>query len=233
MPGKTDLYVLHGWSISPDNQHKWQDFLTALAHHHITAEFVPLPGFELDLTKPYTIDDYVDFLTKVLPPTPINLLGHSFGGQLALRLASRYPDRVKKLIMMDSAGLRSRRWPAVLKRSTFYALAQVGKKLTRSDRARKWLHVLAREKDYLNASPLMRQTMANVLAHDSRQDGQNLQLPTLLIWGQNDQTTPVWMAREYLSLIKGSCLQVIAGARHSPQFTHPTQTARIVTEFLS
>ncbi len=233
MPGKTPLYVLHGWSISPDNQVKWQVFLDALARQGIVAQFVALPGFDSDIAKPFTIDDYVKFLAKHLPQVKCNLLGHSLGGQLALRFASRYPDRVEKLIMMDSAGLRSNRWPAVLKRAVFYTLAQIGKRITRSGQARSWLYALAREKDYLTASPVMRQTMAHMLSHDSRQDSRTLPTDTLLIWGQNDQVTPLWIAREYLSLIKHSRLQVVAEARHSPQFTHPGQIARLVAEFLS
>ncbi len=233
MPGKTPLYVLHGWSIAPDNQVKWREFLVAMGKLGVQAHFVPMPGLDTELTQSFTIDDYANHLATVLPKNKINLLGHSVGGQLAMHFTAQHPDRVEKLILVDSAGLRLVNWPAQLKRAVFWTLAQIGKRLTSSKRARHWLYALAREKDYLQASPVMRQTMVNLIGHNSRVDASQIVVPTLLIWGEMDRVTPLWIGRELLSLIAGSRLEIIKTARHSPHFTHSSQTARVVADFLA
>ncbi len=232
MSGYRQLYVLHGWSVSLDNRAKWQGLIDQLKDFKIECQFVPLPGLDSQLDQVWQIDDYVSYLFKQIPDKA-SILGHSMGGQLAMRLAATHSEKVAKLILVDNSGIRSQKLPAKLKRLTFYAAAKVGRLFIKSQKARGLLYFLARESDYLKADPILRQTMANLLAHDSTQDAIKITCPTLIVWGKEDKVTPLWIGQRINRLIGRSQLKIIDGARHSPQFTHPNQVAEQVMTFIS
>jgi pimeloyl-ACP methyl ester carboxylesterase len=66
----------------------------------------------------------------------------------------------------------------------------------------------------------MRQTMTNLIREDLRSSLSAISTPTDLIWGQNDQITPLYLGQELSQLLPHSTLHVIAGARHTPHSTH-------------
>jgi pimeloyl-ACP methyl ester carboxylesterase len=121
---------------------------------------------------------------------------------------------------------------AKLKRGIFGTVARVGKVLFPFEVGRRVLHKLAREKDYLHASPTLRKTMQNVLEDEIVNDLTRVHVPTCIVWGDQDTATPVSHAQLFSGGIQGSQLHFIAGARHSPQFTHVELTARTVLAFL-
>lgn len=94
------------------------------------------------------------------------------------------------------------------------------------------LYKLARERDYSNAPPLLKRTMSSILDQEVIVDLPKINLPTLIIWGSNDQVTPLKMGKQMNQLIPTSKLKIISGARHSPQFTHSAQTASLVDDFI-
>ena len=121
---------------------------------------------------------------------------------------------------------------AVIQRTVFLLMAKAGKVLLRGEFFRNSLYKLAREADYKNASPLLRKTMAKVLNNQVLEDLPKITCPTKIIWGENDLVTPVKNAKKMNNLIKGSELTFIKEGRHSPQFTHPEETAKLVTNFI-
>ena len=229
---KTKIYLLHGWAVDTSNAAKWQPLIDQLAQADIEAVFLPLPGLSTQLNEVWNLDNYVAWVLEQLPREPIVLLGHSFGGQIALRLAARYPSRVKQLILIGSAGIRNQSWQAKLKRSSFGLLAKLGKLFTTNQQARKLLYQLAREQDYFRADPLLRQTMSNVIKTDIQDEAAGLTIPTLIIWGGQDRVTPLWMGKKFNRLIRRSRLMVIAPAHHSPQFTHVGEVASLIEKFV-
>lgn len=227
------LFVLHGWSVDETNASKWQPFIAALADQGISATFLPLPGLSTPLSTAWSLPDYVDWVLKQLPTNKtVAILGHSFGGQIAVRLAARHPDRVSQLILVDASGLRDHSLKAVSKRVVFALLAKIGKIVTKADWARKVLYKLAREQDYYQAPPVMRETMANVVAEEIRNDLSRVQAPTLVIWGEGDRVTPLSFGRIMATSIPQAQLTIIPEARHSPQFTHLDSVVTAVGAFL-
>jgi pimeloyl-ACP methyl ester carboxylesterase len=135
-----DLYLLHGWASDPDNEDKWRPLMGALSKQGIEASFLGLPGLSTPLDEVWQLDDYVEWLANQLPSNrSVRLLGHSFGGQIAIRFAALYPDRVKQLILIDASGLRDHSLKAVVKRRAFWLAAKVGKLVVNGDRARRQL----------------------------------------------------------------------------------------------
>lgn len=226
------LFVLHGWSIDPTNSNKWQPFLTALAKQGVPATFLSLPGLSTPLSEPWTLQQYIDWVLSQLPKKPVVLFGHSFGGQIAIRLAAQFPDRVSKLILLDAAGLRDHSPIATSKRVLFSKVAKLGKLVTQAAWARRLLYMLARERDYEQASPVMRRTMAQVVAEEVWQDLAKITAPTLVVWGEADTVTPLRFGKIMARHIPQAQLVVIPQARHSPQYTHIAELAAVVLRFL-
>jgi pimeloyl-ACP methyl ester carboxylesterase len=228
---ETTLYILHGWSVHRNNAGKWEKIRSHLTNVGIETEFLDLPGFSKPLEKEWSLDEYVNWLGESLPQKPVVLLGHSFGGQIATRFAAQHPEHVEKLILIASSGIVDRSFKAQAKRKIFYILAQIGKVFSFIPFARKFLYLLAGERDYYQAAPLLRKTMANVLADEIIADLPKIKAPTLLIWGENDTATPLRNTAVFLK-IKNSSLTTIPDARHSPQFTHPEKVVSAIQKFI-
>ncbi len=229
---KIKLILLHGWAVDKENRQKWQPLIKRLQQEEIEAEFLPLPGLSQPLDQVWTLNDYAQWVIKQLSDQPVSLLGHSFGGQLAIRLAAQYPEKFNCLVLIDSSGIRDHSLGKRIKRVGFASLAKLGKIFTKSDLARKLLYKVAGEKDYLQADLILRQTMANLITTDIQDDASRIQLPTLIIWGENDRVTPLWMGQRLARLIKNARFEIISQARHSPHFTHSDEVVRIIVQNL-
>lgn len=227
------IYILHGWAIDPANEKKWHTFRTLLKKQGVLSKFLPLPGITTQLDEAWTLDSYVNWLEQQLPKdAPVTLLGHSFGGQICCQFAAQYPERVDKLILIDSAGIKDTSVRKILKRGIFKFFAKLGKPIFRHSLFRTVLYKLAREQDYLHANELQRQTMVNVINTEIVDYLPQIKCPTLILWGKNDMATPLKFAHQFQSLIPTNTLHVITEARHSPQFTHQEETAQVIGAFL-
>ncbi|MGI5827414.1 MAG: alpha/beta fold hydrolase [Patescibacteria group bacterium] len=227
------IFLLHGWTQSKDTPQKWEPFIKLLRKRGIEPVLLKLPGLTTPLKEVWTLEDYVQWLKKALSKeTTVTLLGHSFGGQICIRFTAKYPEKVKKLILLDSAGIRNNTPQAVIKRTVFLVLAKTGKAVFSNESLRKALYKVAREHDYEKASPILRKTFINVLNTDVTENLKHIHCPTTIIWGGQDRTTPTFMARKLHSAVVNSSLHYIANARHSPQFTCPEEVAEIVAKFV-
>lgn len=231
---KQSLIMLHGWSLDPSKEHKWQRFRDDLATQGVSSIFLKIPGLSAPLDKVWNLNDYAEWLEqKLADQKKVVLLGHSFGGQVAVRYAAQHPDKVEALILLDSSGIRDHAlWPT-FKRGAFLLLAKLGKIFFQHEFFRNMLYKLARERDYQQAPPLLRRTMSQILDDEVVKDLSKITAPTLLVWGKNDQVTPLKLARIFAQHIPHSQLQVVNDARHSPQYTHSAEVAQIVHQFLT
>lgn len=224
------LYILHGWTTTTE---KWEPFLEALKLEKITSVMLPIPGLSAPLETPWTLDDYVEWLyQEVKKDTKISLLGHSNGGRIALAFAHKYPEEIGQLFLLDSAGICHNDLFTKMKRGIFKTVAQIGKIAIPSDNARNALYSLAGESDYKNASPIMRETMKNLISVDLLPKLSDIKTPTVIIWGEKDQVTPYTEALVMRNGLPNSRLFSVSGAHHSPQFTHIPEVVRIVRENL-
>lgn len=225
------VFVLHGWTFETK---KWAPFLAALKEVGLSPTLLKTPGLTSPLNSVWNLDNYVEWLAgKLKNETKVVLLGHSFGGQIAVRFAASYPDKVSQLILIDSAGVRDHSlWPTI-KRAGFRVAANLGKMIFSDERLRKVLYFFARERDYLNAPPLLRRTMSAILDDEVVGDMPKVLAPTLLIWGRRDAVTPLKLARIFVEKIPQNRLAVIDEARHGPQFSHKTEVANLCKQFLS
>ena len=221
------IIVLHGWTKNLD---KWDNFLEALRKKGITYEFPKIPGLTKSLEKIWTLNDYVEWLKNITDRQKgkVILIGHSNGGRIALAFANKYPQKVEKLILIDSAGIYHNGLPLRIKRIVFKAIAKLGKKVTSSKLAKNFLYKIARESDYKNSNEIVKQTMINLINSDLKNILPEIKTPALIIWGREDRITPLSDGVLMNNLIKNSKLEIIENARHAPQFSHPNEVVDVI-----
>lgn len=228
--GTMRIFILHGWSYGTE---RWGPFVKLLEGKGLKSELLEIPGLTAPIDRPWTLNDYVDWLKKKIGEEKGVLIGHSNGGRIALAFALKYPELVERLILIDSSGIRHRGGLIELKRFLFKGLAKTGKKITTSPRARNALYKLARANDYKDATPQMRETMVNLISTDLTPELTRISVPALIIWGADDRTTPLSDGKLMAKLIPDSQLYIVKGARHSPQFTHPEEACARITNWLN
>lgn len=220
------ILILHGWTYSTD---KWEPFVKALTNVGYEVKLLKIPGLTARLEHPWTIDEYIKWLDSIIKKEKkrVILLGHSNGGRIILSYVLKYPDAVDHIILLDSAGIYHKDLPLAFKRFVFHNLARL-KTIIPSNILRNLLYKVAREQDYNRASPIMKQTMRNLIATDLLLSLPIIHIPTTIIWGEHDTTTPVSDGKQMNRMIKSSTLHIISEARHSPQFTHPNEVVDII-----
>lgn len=222
------IIILHGWTYSLE---KWQPFLELLRKKGIGSVMLNVPGLTSKKEKVWSIENYINWLRDIVDKEKdkVILIGHSNGGRIAINFAIKYPEKISKLILIDSAGIYHNELPLALKRVIFKTLAKfVAQALGQARLLRNLFYKIIGESDYNNASLSMKQTMINLMNSDKSLKIGNIQTPTLIIWGEEDKITPLSDGIIMNKLIKNSKLEIIENARHAPQFTHPNQVAEII-----
>ena len=193
---KETIVILHGWT---KNHKYWRPLIKNLERRDFRVIYPVLPGFGKEkMRQAWSARDYVGWLLKFLKQKQISnfyLVAHSNGGRIALQLVSEHPGRIKKLILINSAGIKP---TFTFKQGVFWLLAKLGKigfsfpALKQfKPLARRLLYRLARERDYLEADQVLRQTMLNLIKKDFKKILKKIKTPTLLLWGGRDKTTPL------------------------------------------
>lgn len=231
------IYILHGWTYSKDEidpLDKWIPFMEELESKNLQPTILRIPGLTKDINEVWNLEKYIDWLGKILSKEKgkVILIGHSNGGRIAFSFTEKYPDKIAKLILIDSAGIYHNELPIRLKRFVFKTLAKVGKKITSSENLKNILYKLAREGDYKNANPSQRQTMLNLVNTDLSEVLSKIETPTLIIWGKEDKVTPLSDGKLMHKLIKDSRLHIIDKARHAPQFINLSEVVKKIYDFI-
>ena len=221
------IVILHGWTYSLD---KWTKFTNLLRKSGFEVYLPKIPGLTQESNEFWNLDKYAGWLNKELVKyqDKVILLGHSNGGRIAINFAVKYPNKIEKLILIDSAGIFHNELPIRLKRIVFKNISKIGKKFTKSDVLRKVLYKFVREGDYANASENMKKTITDLVNTDLTPILGKVKTPTQIIWGENDQITPIKDAYLMNKLIKGSKLHIVKNAKHSPFFTNPMEIIKII-----
>ncbi len=216
------IVILHGWGSDLD---QWQPVKKLLSVGDFKV-FLPL----LPDDQPRNTNDYSLWLKKYTQSlNSFILVGHSFGGQIAINFTAKYPQKVKKLVLINSAGIRNK---LNLKRLIFLPLAKIGKFFF-TDKLKNVFYRFIMETDYFKASPVMKQTLKLVVKEDQQANLLKIICPTLIIWGKNDIMTPLADGRLMHRLIKNSQLKVLVDARHGLPFTHPQALVSLVVNFIN
>lgn len=208
--------ILHGWGSASD---RWFNEAEIISKKGFKVIIPDLPGFGKSdaLTSPWAVNDYVKWFedfTKELAIENFYLLGYSFGGALAAKIAVKYPQRVQKLFLAASAIIRKK----TDKKNFFAKISKLVKLLSflpYYEFFRKAVYkFIIRKSDYVYTEGIMKQTYLNVIAEDIYFHLPFIRVPTIIIWGDKDQSVPIENARMINQKIKNSKLVIIPGADH-------------------
>lgn len=231
--------MLHGWGAEIKLLAPLAERLASLGYR---VHMLDLPGFGASdpPPQPWTVHDYAEFVLAYLDHHELErvyLFGHSFGGRLGLILGAQHPDRVIKMALADSAGIRPKTpvWQSA--RLRLYKGMRDGLRTVGlhgfSDSLNSWYNGRYGSSDFQAVSGVMRQTFINVVKEDLTDYARRVAVPTLLFWGDQDQDTPLWQGELLEKLIPDAGLVVYAGAGHYSYLEHPDQTAKAMHALFS
>lgn len=208
------LVFLHGWRSEAK---AWEAVAQECAREGFSVCLIDLPGFgKSEVPKrAFSVDDYALIVRTVVQKLGLVehvLVGHSFGGRIAIKLAAESDSSVRKLVLVDAAGIRrSEKRKGILKRVSTLFRPLVRLAIFTSLRKRAYSRMGA--EDYL-ARPELRETFVRVIEENLEPLLSSIHAPTLLIWGSEDEATPVEDARRMERHIPHSKLIVFEGAGH-------------------
>lgn len=215
-----DLYIIHGWTYTVE---PWEKTLKLLEKKGFNVKMLNVPGLTAPSQKIWTIQEYADWADKNLPDGTV-ALGHSNGGRILLNLCVKKPEKLKKLILLDSAGVYEKSF----KRDVVKKIAKLGAPLKKNKFLSKVFHKLTGASDYSRAPENMKKTLTNMLESDKKLDLTKVKTPTLILWGENDTVTPPRQAKVLNSKIEGSKLKLYKNWTHAPYISDPTSLASAI-----
>jgi 3-oxoadipate enol-lactonase len=212
------LLLIHGLSSS---HHVWQRNLAALGagHRLLVAElFSPGGGARFSLAG------QTDRLAKALAEElhPLDVVGHSLGGLVALQLAAERPELVRRLVLADVPALP----PTAPLPARLRAMARPG--MVADARS---VGVVARTLLVANPLQLLGASAVSVRS-DLTSTAAAIRAPTLLVWGEDDALVPAEVGERLATLIRGSQLKLIRGAGHQPHWEAPEAFHAVILPFL-
>ena len=216
------LVFLHGWGGSVES------FLgvakTFKNNRCLLIDFPPF-GFSEEPQDVWDLKTYTDMVFSLLHNLNIknpSIFAHSFGGRVAILLSSIYNIKVDKLVLVDSAGMKPRNFFWIkFKVAKYKFLKKLGLKQKNKG-----------SQDYKSLSPIMKKTFSCVVNQYLEKFCSQIKAETLIVFGDNDKTTPLYMARRLNKLIKNSGLVVLKNANHFSYIDNFDEFLIIVHKFI-
>lgn len=226
---KNIILFLHGWGQNLKTFYSVKDKLDE-TYCIMLVDFL---GFGKSDEPNCLLDvlDYVEDLHALLTFLEIkkpNIVGHSFGGRVAIKYAAKYG--AFKICLVDSAGIREKSVKRFIKIRKY----KVKKVFYRTFWKAKYELLLqsSGSVDYQNASPIMRGTMSRVIKEDLRKYLKKIEAPTLLVWGILDQETPYHYAMMMNQKLKYGKIVPFYKSGHFPYIDEEHKFIKELTMFL-
>ena len=232
----TPVILLHGWLCSLETMKPIANVLENFKVYN-----VDLPGFgKSDMPKEFfCTNDFGNFLDGFIKELKIEnpiLIGHSNGGRTIINYAGRKLGNIKKIILIDSAGIKpERKLGYYIKVYTFKCLKKflgIFPDVEMFNNIRERVLGKFGSSDYKNSSEVLRRTMSIIINEDQTEILKNIKAPTLLLWGENDEDTPIRDGKIMEENIKDSSLIEIKGAGHFSYLDSYNQCMEIIKNFL-
>lgn len=228
---KDTILILHGWGRNLQDWLPTTQFLSK-TYKVILADLPGFGGSPLPSNKIMDLYDYSDWLESLLHKLGLNqiiLVGHSFGGKIAV-VASVTNINIKKLILVDPSGVPDKNLSAKIKEVLFQLTQPLNNILPST--IKKLLFNIIASSDYKNANSGLRQVLKKILKQNILSEASNISIPTIIIWGSEDKDVPVQLAKVLKSKIKDSLIRIVWGAGHHPHLEKPDKFQEILSDYI-
>ena len=240
--GAKRVVLLHGWGCSTELMKPVADALSA--DMTVLSVDFPAHGKSTQPPEPWGVPEFAACLKELLIKLnflPCSVIAHSFGGRVTIELASADEKLFDRIILTGAAGIRKQADGKASKKTTTYkklkSLVELSRKLhIFGDLPDKWQEALIQKygsKDYASLSPEMRKTFVKVVNYDQSDKLAKIKNSTLLVWGDKDTETPLWMNGEETVLYgEGFITDILCGcsfriSAKSFYQINPTQTEKL------
>jgi pimeloyl-ACP methyl ester carboxylesterase len=222
-----NLLILHGWGTDKSVYADLTEHLSK--HYHVILP--ELPGFGATPEPPsaWGVSDYADYVLS-LDIQPDVLLCHSLGCRIAIKLLAEKKMSPAKVIFTGAAGIKPKRTAAQKLKTRLFKLKKIF--LKPFPKALEKLRSRYGSADYRAASPIMRQCLVKIVNEDLTPLLPFVTDDLLLIWGENDDSTPLSDGILMESLMPCAGLAKIKNAGHYAFLEQPALFNKIVDSFL-
>ena len=175
-----------------------------------------------------------DFIEKLNIKNPI-LIGHSNGGRMIINAVGRGIVSCKKIVLIDSAGIKPKRNLKYYLKIGFYKVGKFFLNLLPNTKTIRKIKEKLRDKvgssDYKASSSVLKETLKNIVNEDLTSLLPKISVPTLLFWGTLDTATPISDGRKMEKLIPDCGLIEYAGSSHFSYLENINNVNSVLNEF--
>ncbi len=233
-----DLVLLHGWGGSSKSIDPLSISLVGKGFRVISIDW-PGSGDTPIPTSALFLKDYSNLLIETIVElklvNPV-FVGHSFGGKVLLKTALMYPGVFQKMVLISASGIKPNN---SLKKALFKKITKGAKRISAlplinkvEDKLRySYYRYIVREMDYYKSARL-KETLKNILEESLDEEITKINVPTLILWGDNDKMTPLWMGEKLQKTIKGSIIKVFKGFGHGLPLVNPEPVSVAISDFI-
>jgi len=217
------VVLVHGLS---ESTRVWHRNLPALAERY-RVYLIDLPGFGAmrEFHRQFDLKQSGTWLNEWMQAVGLEegyLVGHSMGGYVSMALAAAHPEKVRRLVLVDSIGIP---FNLPVRRLVYPALKAIARTIPSF-----WMCI---GYDYLRAGPLMVLNAARQIVElDTTDVLAAVRVPTLIIWGENDDLVPCDLGRQLHARLPEARLRIIPGANHFCMFERPQEFNQALLAFL-
>jgi pimeloyl-ACP methyl ester carboxylesterase len=226
------IVILHGWGCNIDTVRPIINILNK--RYKVVA--LDLPSEPKEPIGSFQYAEIVKEFLKEIEVEKASFIGHSFGGKLSIIFGSKYPDVVDKILLIDSAGLIPKRGAKYyIKVYSFKFLRFIYKNLffwIKDEKRLESFYKRFGSDDYKDSAGIMRKVFVRVVNENLKSLLKDIKASTLIIWGEKDDATPLYMAKIMESEIKDSGLVIFEGAGHYAYLDDYNKFVAVINAFL-
>ena len=240
-----DILLLHGWGTAVTLDRHLAPLAQALQPgYRVTALEFPAHGHSGKPGEPWGVPEYAAWTQEMMRQLGIEsatVVAHSFGGRVALWLAANQPQLVRRLVLTGAAGLkREQTEQEKADQARYQAHKQRLEGLKKlpllggvADSLQRRLRDQRSSADYLEADEDMKATFVRIVSQDLSGLLPRVKQPALLIWGDRDDATPLWMGQRMEKEMPDAALVVFQGRGHFAYLEELARFALIVRAFVT
>lgn len=226
-----DVILMHGWGqniemMKPIADHLSDDFIVYN---------IDLPGFG-ESEKPQVVsgvEEYSEMLEKFIIKNAINnpiIIAHSFGVRIALLYAAHNP--VYKLVLTGGAGIIPKRGLKYYLKTYIYKFGKLVLSLPGLGQIKENFQKKSGSADYQALDGMMRDSFVKIVNLDISPYLKDVKAETLLVWGEDDDATPLWMGKKMEKEIPNAGLAIFENEGHYAYWNQMPRFLSVIDIFL-